>query len=173
MFKDKDETVYFMHVEKDMETKKNTVQKIKQINCLFSTFEVLTIYKEPGETEKLKTMNLDPESDKMIIFSRKSDDRGASLERKNMFKIMDYKNNEILHESEVKDPELIGRLKTGLYTYSNGHIYFNNNCIKIRYDLLEEAKGEMLQENDILDFYMDCFDLEPNEKVRAGTPLDS
>ena len=113
MFKDKDETVYFMHVEKDMETKKNTVQKIKQINCLFSTFEVLTIYKEPGETEKLKTMNLDPESDKMIIFSRKSDDRGASLERKNMFKIMDYKNNEILHESEVKDPELIGRLKTG------------------------------------------------------------
>lgn len=90
-----------MHIEKDMETKKATVQHVKQINCLFSTFEVNIIYKEPGQTEKLKTMNLDPESDKMILFSRKSDDRGANLKRKNIFKIMDYKNEKIIHESEV------------------------------------------------------------------------
>ena len=118
-------------------------------------------------------MNLDPESDKMILFSRKSDDRGANLKRKNIFKIMDYKNEKIIHESEVQDPELIGRLKTGLFTYSNGHIYFNNNCIKIRYDLIKKNKGEILQETDILDNYMSCFTLEPNERIRAGTPLDS
>ena len=87
-------------------------------------------------------MNLDPESDKMIIFSRKSDDRGASLTRKNIFRILDYKSMKVIHESVITSPELIGRLKTGLYTYSNGHIYFNNNCIKIRYDLLESRTGE-------------------------------
>jgi hypothetical protein len=88
-------------------------------------------------------------------------------------KILDYKTMRVIHESEVCKPELVGRLKTGLYTYSNGHIYYNNNCIKIRYDLLDNGSGEMLNENDVLDLYLNCFDLKANEKIRSGTPLDS
>lgn len=37
----------------------------------------------------------------------------------------------------IKSEALVGRLLSGLYTFVNGHIYFNNNVIKIRYDLLK------------------------------------
>jgi len=38
---------------------------------------------------------------------------------------------------QVKSPEIIGRLKSNLYNFVGGHIYYNNKVIKIRYDLLE------------------------------------
>ena len=96
-------------------------------------------------------MNLDAEANKIVIFSRKTDDRGASLERKNIVKILCYDHNKIIHESRVSSPELVGRLKTGLYTLSNGHIFYNNNCIKIRYDILDSNQGHMLSETEIMD----------------------
>ena len=47
---------------------------------------------------------------------------------------------------QVKDSELIGRLKSNLYTFVGGHIYYNNNVIKIRYDIIDECE-EQLPEN--------------------------
>lgn len=38
---------------------------------------------------------------------------------------------------EVKDPEIIGRLKSNLYNIVGGHIYYNNCVFKIRYDKLD------------------------------------
>lgn len=43
----------------------------------------------------------------------------------------------IIYTSLVSFRPLIGRLESGLYTFVDGHIYYNNNVIKIRYDLLE------------------------------------
>ena len=54
-----------------------------------------------------------------------------------MFKIFDLENQTIMYENDLRFPELIGRLKSGLYAFVGGHIYYNNNVIKIRYDLLE------------------------------------
>ena len=45
----------------------------------------------------------------------------------------------ILFESMIKDKSLIGRLSSGMYTFVDGHIYYNNNVIKIRYDILSHA----------------------------------
>ena len=89
----------------------------------------------------------------MVIFLRKTDSKGASLKKKNIVKILDYGNNKIIYENEVKDPGLVGRLKTGLYTLSNGHMYFNNNCIKIRYDILESmaSHSNLLKEHEVFD----------------------
>ena len=111
----------------------------------------------------------------MIIFSRKTDERGANMQRKSLMKIVDYANGKLLHECEVMDPELVGRLKTGLYTLCNGHIYYNNNCIKIRYDVLDKMANQanLLTEEEVFDLYLNCFPLKPNEKIRAGTPIDS
>lgn len=53
------------------------------------------------------------------------------------FKIYDIQTAEVEFTIAIKSEELIGRLMSGLYTYVNGHIYFNNNVIKIRYDLLK------------------------------------
>ena len=57
-----------------------------------------------------------------------------------MVRIIDLKGNgenKILYDNQVFDPELIGRLTSMLYCFVDGHIYYNNNVIKMRYDLLK------------------------------------
>jgi len=68
---------------------------------------------------------------------------------------------------------LVGRLRSGLYTFVDGHIYFNNDVIKIRYDLIESENNQMYKENEIFDYYFDIIILGEHEKVRSNTPLDS
>jgi hypothetical protein len=54
----------------------------------------------------------------------------------------------------------------------DGHIYYNNNVIKIRYDLFNN-KGIHYKENELFDYYFNIFELQKGERVRANTPLDS
>ena len=75
-------------------------------------------------------------------------------------------------ESVLEFKPLIGRLKSGLYTLVDGHIYYNNNVIKIRYDLFNQS-GITYKENEIFDYYFNIFELEEGERVKARTPLDS
>lgn len=79
----------------------------------------------------------------------------------------------MLFDLPIKNLSLIGRLKSGLYTFVDGHIYFNNEVIKIRYDLIESANNQTYKETELFDFYNDIFILGENQKVRANTPIDS
>ena len=79
----------------------------------------------------------------------------------------------ILFESTIQDKPLIGRLASGMYTFVDGHIYYNNNVIKIRYDILNHPHSSKYTETDIFDFYYNIFQLKENETVKASTPLDS
>lgn len=49
--------------------------------------------------------------------------------------------NKIEFECHLHNEALIGRLSIGMYTFTNGHIYFGNTVIKIRYDLIENNEG--------------------------------
>ena len=64
----------------------------------------------------------------------------------------------------VEDQELIGRLKSNLYNLVGGHIYYNNNVIKIRYDVIDNAE-ESFPENQVFDEYMDVLSLSENDYV--------
>ena len=57
------------------------------------------------------------------------------------FKIFDLVKREMEFSIEITNTELIGRLLSGLYTFVDGHIYYNNNVIKIRYDLLSDVEN--------------------------------
>lgn len=71
---------------------------------------------------------------------------------------------------QVTSPELIGRLKSNLYNLVGGHIYYNNNVIKIRYDMIDESE-ETLPENQVFDNYADVLTLRENDYVQTGTPM--
>ena len=60
---------------------------------------------------------------------------------------------EAFFEVELTNEHFIGRLKSGLCTVINGHIYFNNNLVKIRYDLISSNKNYKFNESQIFDFY--------------------
>jgi hypothetical protein len=68
-------------------------------------------------------------------------------------KIYDLVSNKVLWQSQIKNPELIGRLKSSLYTLVGGHMYFNNKIIKIRYDLLRKQNLKDLEEYEVFDYY--------------------
>lgn len=89
-----------------------------------------------------------------------------------MFKIFDLETKDIIYETNLENNNLIGRLKTGLFTLVNGYMYYSNNVIKIRYDLLETNKNIQFKESQMFDIYLNCFKLEPGEKVKANTPLN-
>ena len=60
----------------------------------------------------------------------------------------------------VAHPDIIGRIKLGLFNLINGHMYFQNKVIKIRYDLLRTEQANQLSENQIFDTYQDLLDLK-------------
>lgn len=67
------------------------------------------------------------------------------------------KKKKIIFETKIVHEPLIQRLKSGLYTLVDGHIYFNNNVIKIRYDLMEKKDSHILLEDEVFDYYTDIF----------------
>lgn len=61
-----------------------------------------------------------------------------------------------------------------------GHIYYNNKVIKIRYDLLEGIGGRKnknqildIEENQLFDMYSEILCLKQDDRVQAGTPLQT
>jgi hypothetical protein len=68
---------------------------------------------------------------------------------------------------------LIGRIESGLYTLADGHIYFSNNVIKIRYDLTDSDQSARFNDEQIFDFYLNIFDIEKTEQIKSTTPLQS
>ena len=91
------------------------------------------------------SMNLDKFLNKVIIFSK-----SWSIEKKDYIhrkiKLFDTVKNEIIYEKRLKIEQLVGLLESGLYTLMDGHIYFSNDVIKIRYDLLDKQNGDKISE---------------------------
>ncbi len=65
---------------------------------------------------------------------------------------------------------LIGRLKSGLYKAAAGHLYFGNNVIKIRYDILKNSKHGGLTDTQTYDYYGNILFIEKSEKIMAMCP---
>ena len=88
--------------------------------------------------------------------------------------IYDLEAEKVLFQIMIKNREIIGRLKTNLYNFTEGHIYFNNKVIKIRYDLIEQRQGASIQESEVFDHYNDIFKLPlPGDDIQSGTPLQT
>jgi len=83
----------------------------------------------------------------------------AGLQKHWAFSIYDFDEQKITFDRLITYEPLIGRLKSGLFTFVDGHIYYNNNCIKVRYDLIYSIKDNPLKyaENEIFDYYFDIF----------------
>ena len=61
--------------------------------------------------------------------------------------LYDLESEKELIEFRVKSREVIGRLKSNLYNFVGGHIYYGNKVIKVRYDLIERPNQAELNED--------------------------
>ena len=59
-----------------------------------------------------------------------------------------------------------------MFMYSEGHIYYNNDVIKIRYDLLYQSKNiQDMEEYEIFDYYKDIIKINEFEQVQSQMPI--
>ena len=80
--------------------------------------------------------------------------------------LFSFNRDKIIFTMQVKSPEIIGRLKSNLYNFVGGHIYYNNKVIKIRYDLLENSQSIIsLKEDMIFDHYSNVLYIEQDDEV--------
>jgi hypothetical protein len=78
-------------------------------------------------------------------------------------KIFDLKENDkIILETMIENPTLQGILCSGAFTLVDGHIYYNNNVIKVRYDLIKDKLARNLTNDEIFNQYDDILDLQNN-----------
>lgn len=76
----------------------------------------------------------------------------------------------------LKNEHIMGILTSGYYTLVDGHIYHNNNVIKMRYDLLYDTRGKLredLTENQFFDLYDYVFPLRPGCRISSANLLNS
>ena len=84
----------------------------------------------------LHNFNVDSKRNKLIIFSRVKPDKGHCAKETTSMMIFDMSSEETDYESSINDTSLVDRLESGLYTFVEGHYYYSNNILKIRYDLI-------------------------------------
>ena len=109
----------------------------------------------------------------MIILQKQKETDQSILKLQRKFKLFDISLMKVEFEILISYKPLMGRLESGQYTFVDGHIYYSNHVIKIRYDLIQSQQAEKYSEMQIFDFYDNIFQLEKNETVKASTPLDS
>jgi hypothetical protein len=88
--------------------------------------------------------------------------------------IYDVEMEKLILQIRVKNREIIGRLKSNMYNFTEGHIYYGNKVIKIRYDLLEGQTKVKLNEEQVFDHYDNILLMkDESDYVQSATPLQT
>ena len=106
------------------------------IEVQFSGYKAVTVLRDDDPNTSLQALSVDYSNDYLILVFKTETQFSGSFKSEFKFKMYDFVNKKYIYEAQITDTLLIGRLKSGLFTFADGHIYFNNNAIKIRYDLI-------------------------------------
>jgi hypothetical protein len=114
------------------------LQEIRRITCEFVSFSFENnkpAYVNLDKSVTILDFEVDTDYQKLVIFSKNEklavDQFGAKFIDMESKKAVEYVFN------KEENLELYGRLECGCYQFQGGHIYYNNNVIKVRYDLVD------------------------------------
>jgi hypothetical protein len=108
------------------------------IECLFGSCSKTKVYEEKDQKAEILNFGVDNTKKRLIILAGI---KNAKEKRDKFVSIYDIESETTMVRISLTDQEIIGRLKSNLYNFVEGHIYYNNSVIKIRYDLIENLKG--------------------------------
>ena len=156
-------------VREDEKTKDADNFLLRQIDIEFSQPSVERLYSDKQLTDTIKAFGYDYRANIVILMKspKRRRQKGKSV------KIYDLATDRTLWNGRVRNEELIGRLKSSLYTLVDGHIYYNNKVIKIRYDLLRQRNLKDLEEHEVFDYYENILGLDQHETVKTNMPFCS
>jgi hypothetical protein len=92
--------------------------------------------------------------------------KNSKDKRDKFLTLYSFNRDKIIFSMRIKSPEIIGRLKSNLYNFVGGHIYYNNKVIKIRYDLLDVNYTMLdLKEDKVFDHYSNVLAIDKDDEV--------
>lgn len=109
------------------------------VQAQFGSYKVTDIYEDKDQNAEILNFGVDNTSSRLIILSRVKNPKGKSFK---YFTLYSFNRDKIIFQMKIENKEIIGRLKSNLYNFVGGHIYYNNKVIKIRYDLIEGHGGK-------------------------------
>ena len=132
-------------------------------------FEIEEVY-----DERIINFSYDSQKGKLLLCLKQQKE-----ENKNRIAIYDLQNKEepvlvfnyFLKEDQFQ--EVYGRLQQGNFKFIGDHIYYGENVIKIRYDLIESVHSIDYSARQIFDVYRNIFDLQDNKQVLVNGPFVS
>ena len=168
-----DDSLFFMTTN-DIEFNNKTIKhsEIFMIECKFGNFAKSQVYKDRNLKAEILNFGIDNTRKRIIILTGI---KNIKNKRDKFITIFDIETDKQLYQIRIKNREIIGRLKSNLYNLVEGHIYYNNSVIKIRYDLLISMKGEEIKESQLFDYYHDILSLKNKGEdfIQSGTPLQT
>jgi len=166
-----DDDVFYMQThEITLFNKHIEHSKVYMLQSLFGSYKVSEIYQDKDIRAEILNFGVDNTRKILIILTgiKNSKDK-----RDKFVTLYDIEKERTLTTVLVTCGEIIGRLKSNLYNFVGGHIYYGNKVIKIRYDLLETYKGGEIKSNQLFDEYAEILNLQGNAFVQSGTPLQT
>lgn len=164
-----DDEVFFMKTfEITLNNKKIEHSKVFKIESLFDSFKVSDIYQDKDIRAEILNFGVDNTERVLMILSGV---KNTKEKRDKFITLYDIEKEKVMYKVPIKNKEIIGRLKSNLYNFVGGHIYFANKVIKVRYDIFQEYHGSHLTENQVFDEYSNILAMDEDELVQSGTPL--
>lgn len=126
------------------------------ISCEFGNFEKTMIYQDRDPMAEILNFSVDNTRKRLLILTGK---KNMKNKRDKFITIFDIEKETLLYSMQIKNREIIGRLKSNLYNFVEGHIYYGNKVIKIRYDLIDKQEGHVIKEEQLFDHYSEILGL--------------
>lgn len=145
---------------------------VKILETLFGGCRNREVYKDLDNRAEVLNFGVDNTKKRLIILTGI---KNLKNRRDKFLTIFDIDTETVLYTTKIVNKEVIGRLKSNLYNFVEGHIYFGNSLFKIRYDLIDmNAKdGKPICESQLFDTYHNILPLDDNAVVQSGTPLQT
>jgi hypothetical protein len=145
-FSNLDEDIFFLMEDEQKGASENNYSYtlIRRYEIGKNDFKKEVVFQEMTKTVQIVNFSIDTSANRMLIYSKIL---GVSESLSNKVQILDLMKKKVIFEILVNNFELKGRLDSGLYTLTDGHIYYSNNVIKIRYDLIDQPNNSRFSED--------------------------
>ena len=140
-----DDQVFYM---KTTEIKLSNGKKVEHsvimtLEALFGSYKISEVYRDKDIRAEMLNFGVDNTRKRLIILTGIKNHKNT---RDKFVTLYEIDTEKTLVSLMVESREIIGRLKSNLYNFVEGHIYYRNKVIKVRYDQLERNRGAQIQE---------------------------
>ena len=97
--------------------------KIYLIQSVFGSYSKTQIYQDKDQRAEILNFGIDNQKRRIIILTGIKNQKDK---RDKFFTIYEIDTEKVLYQLQIKNREIIGRMKSNLYNFTDGHIYYLN-----------------------------------------------